>query len=127
MLYTSPRIRMMSGLDYKEETPLEVDLAFTRIDGLATRNEVLALTLSILRQLRDNQRRMGYEAENRDVVAIWPTRWSDAMPWLRRNTLIGRLERLNDMGLIEMWLNEHQNKRFVRLNDDVIRQKGERW
>ena len=89
MLYANPRIRMMSGIDYKDETLLEVDLAFTRLDGLATRNDGLALTMSILRQLRDNQRRMGYRDENEDVIAIWPTRWADAMPWLRRNTLIG--------------------------------------
>ena len=127
MLYANPRIKMMSGLDYKDETLLEVDLAFTRLDGLATRNDGLALTMSILRQLRDNQRRMGYRDENEDVIAIWPTRWADAMPWLRRNTLIGRLERLNEMGLIEMWFNEHRNKRFVRLNDEAIREKGERW
>ena len=127
MLYANPRIKMMSGFDWKEETPLEVELAFTRPDGLATKSEVLALTLSILRQLRDNQRRIGYQDENEGVVAIWPTRWAEAMPWLRRDTLIGRLERLNDMGLIEMWLNENKNKRFVKLNDEVIRQKGERW
>ena len=127
MLYATPRIKMMSGFDWKEETPLEVDLSFTIRDGMATKSEVLALTLSILRQLRDNHRRMGYRGENEDVIAIWPTRWTEAMPWLRRNTLIGRLERLNDMGLIDMWLNEHHNKRLVKLNDDMIRQKGEWW
>ena len=127
MLYANPRIRMMNGLDYKNETPLEVELSFTRLDGLATRNDGLALTMSILRQLRDNQRRIGYQEDYEDVIAIWPSRWADAMPWLRRNTLIGRLERLNDMGLIDMWLNEPKNKRFVKLNDEVIRQKGERW
>ena len=127
MLYANPRVKMISGIDYKEEIPLEVELAFTRPDGLATKSEVLALTLSILRQLRDNHRRLGTQEEYEDVVAIWPTRWADAMPWLRRDTLIARLERLNDMGLIEMWLNDQKNKRFVKLNDEVIRQKGERW
>lgn len=127
MLYANPRIKMMSGLDWKEEIPLGVDLSFTILDGMATKSEVLALTLSILRQLRDHQRRNGYIGEYNDAITIWPTRWMDAMPWLRRNTLIGRLERLTEMGLIEMWLNEHSNKRFVKLNDDAIRLKGERW
>ena len=120
-----PTIRMMNGGDWKEEQPVEVSLAFSRLEAMATKSEVLALTLAILRQLRDHQRNLGYIEGYEDVIAIWPTRWIEAMPWLRRNTLIARLERLSEMGLIDMWLNEHSNKRFVRIRDAVVRAKGE--